>query len=107
MCAKIDGAINPHNKAFTSGLLKQVKQNLYCQNLYSNFSFNRYRCWNERKCHINWCEGTEVCFFEKDNGFDQVCHTNKNIRAIVENFNMNKYLKSIDVDQGDQYSFPR
>jgi hypothetical protein len=88
MYAKIDGAINPQNitKAFIRGLLKQVKQKLYCRNLYpSNFFFSRYRCWNERKCHVNWCEGTAICFFEKDNGFDQICHTNKNIRAIVEN----------------------
>ncbi|CAF0930767.1 unnamed protein product [Adineta steineri] len=79
----------------------------YCRNLYPDFSFSRYHCWNETKCHMSYCMGTNGCFFEKDSGFEQVCNTNKSINAIVENLIMDKYLKSRLIYAEDLYSFSR
>ena len=79
----------------------------YCRNLYPEYFFSHYRCWNETKCHMSYCSGSGACFFEEDSGFELVCNANKSLKDIVESLNMDQYLKSIAAVQGDWYSFSR
>ena len=76
----------------------------YCRDLYPNFVFSHYRCWNETKCAMNECAGMGACLFEVNAGFDHACKSNGNLKAVLHSLYLDQRLKSIAENKENRFS---